>query len=84
MKGPLGLKLVGKAVAAIAFRGGLTIAEVKGLKCKNVQETDGGFWVEYIPVKQRGEVKTARFFYHRTLLSQQAAIALMSRPTWTQ
>ena len=61
VEGPEGFWLLNKAAAAIAFIGGLRIAELKSLKFKDLIENEDGIWVHYSPAKQRGEVKTAQF-----------------------
>ncbi len=59
--GPVGFWLLRKAVAAIAFVGGLRIHELKNLKMEDVTEAADGIWINYTPAKQRGEVKRSRF-----------------------
>ena len=55
--GPEGLWLLRKAVAAIAFCGGLRVAELNQLQMKDISESENGLWVEYTLYKSDGETE---------------------------
>lgn len=73
--GPKSFWLLRKCVAAIAFSGGLRCAEVKNIKFEDLDLQEEGYYVEYVPAKQRQEVRKSRFLVPRNKLQPEQCFA---------
>lgn len=65
--------VVRKALVAVLFCGGLRCSEGRSVRFGDVQEAKDGYFISYIQGKQKGEVKSNRFFvpfnYENTSIS---------------